>query len=147
MSFKINLSDKGKTYKLELDNELLEGRKIGEKLDGKEINSDLAGYELEITGTSDLAGFPGLKQEEGPNLRKVLLSYGPGMHTKPRREGKKGRNTNPKGLRLKKTVRGNQISKDTIQINIKVIKAGSKKLEDIFKKDAPAEQPTEQKKA
>ena len=51
MVFKINISDKGKTLKLESENENLIGKKIGETLDGKELSSDLEGYELEITGT------------------------------------------------------------------------------------------------
>ncbi len=132
MPFKINISHKGKTFKLETENESLIGRKIGEKLDGKELKTELEGYELEITGTSDKAGFPGMKEIEGSGLKRVLLTKGFGMKKKPRKEGKKGKTRMPKGLRLKKTVRGNTISKDTIQINTKVIKIGNKKLEEIF---------------
>ncbi len=143
MPFKINISNKGKTFKLELDSELLIGRKIGEKFDGKEIKPELAGYELEITGTSDIAGFPGFKEVEGTSLKRVLLSYGKGMHKKPRRQGKKPVES-PNGLRLKKSVRGNTISKDTIQININIIKPGSKKLEEIFpEQNKPKEQAKE----
>jgi len=121
MPFKINISEKGKTFKLETDTELLTGRKIGEKLDGKELKRELEGYELEITGTSDIAGFPGAKDVEGSGLKKLLLKKGKFMKT-----------SHPKGLRLKKSVRGNTISKETIQINAKVIKSGGKKLEEIF---------------
>jgi small subunit ribosomal protein S6e len=131
MPFKINISEKGKTFKLEADNESLIGLKIGEKIEGKELKKELEGYELEITGTSDIAGFPGFKEIEGSGLQKMLLTYGKGMHKKPRREGKKP-TASPRGLRLKKSVRGNTISKNTIQINIKVLKSGSKKLEEIF---------------
>ena len=131
MAFKINLGHKEKTFKLEVDSENLIGKKIGDKLEGKEIKQDLDGYELEITGTSDKAGFPGLKQIDSFQLKRVLLGYGKGMHKRPRRLGKKPTSSH-KGLRLKKTVRGNQISKDTIQINTKVLKVGHKKLEDIF---------------
>jgi len=131
MPFKINISSKGKTFKLEVDNEGLIGKKIGEKIEGKELKKELEGYELEITGTSDIAGFPGFKEIEGSSLKRVLLTYGKGMHKKPRREGKKPVSS-PKGLRLKKSIRGNTISKDTIQINAKVIKLGDKKLEEIF---------------
>jgi hypothetical protein len=55
------------------------------------------------------------------------------MKKRIRKEGKKkiGRNK-PKGLRLRKTVRGNTISNDIIQINLKITKEGSKKLSDIF---------------
>jgi len=132
MPFKINISDKGKTFKLEVDTEFLLGKKIGETIEGKEIKKELEGYELEITGTSDIAGFPGFKNIEGTGLKKILLKKGFGMKKKPRKEGKKGSKRLPKGLRLKKSVRGNTISRDTIQINTKVIKLGNKKLEEIF---------------
>lgn len=143
MVFKINISDKEKTYKLELDTEVLVGKKIGEKVEGKEIKKELEGYELEITGTSDKAGFPGFKEIEGSALKKVLLTYGRGMHKKPRKEGKKPVKS-VKGLRLKKTVRGNAISKDTVQVNMKVLKQGNKKLEELFGKK-PEEKKEESK--
>ncbi|MBU1136301.1 MAG: 30S ribosomal protein S6e [Nanoarchaeota archaeon] len=121
MPFKINISEKGKTFKLEADTEFLIGKKIGEKISGKELKPELDGYELEITGSSDKAGFPGMKEVEGLALKKVLLKKGFGMKN------------SKKGIRLKKTVRGNTISKSTIQINIKVLTSGNKKLEEIFK--------------
>lgn len=141
MAFKINLSNKGKTAKFEVESESLAGVKIGDKISGKDISEDLAGYEIEITGTSDKAGFPGLKSQKGPTLRKVLLSYGTGMHKRPKKEGKKPVSS-PKGLRLKKSVRGSEISEATVQINTKVIKEGSKKFDDLFKQPEP-EQPQE----
>ena len=147
MVFKINISDKGKTLKLETESEELVGKKIGESIDGKEISAELVGYSLEITGTSDIAGFPGKKDVEGFALKRVLLTKGFSMHKRPRREGKKKVYT-PDGLRLKKSVRGNLISKDTIQINTKVIKEGHKKFHDLLPKkeetkteEKPAEQP------
>lgn len=134
MPFKINIGTKeGKTFRLEVETENLIGKKIGEKIDGSEISDDLAGYELEIMGTSDQAGMPGFKEIEGPSLKRVLLKFGKGMHKRSKKEGKKKRsNPRPKGLKLRKTVRGNIISKDTIQINTKLLKEGSKKLENIF---------------
>jgi len=137
--FKINVSHNGKTYKVETENENLIGKSIGEKIDGEELSDDLAGYELEITGTSDKAGFTGVKTIEGPNLKKVLLKYGHGMHKKPK--GLKKINKKPKGLRLRKTVRGKEISSATIQINSKVQKEGTKKFESLFEK--PEEPKTE----
>jgi small subunit ribosomal protein S6e len=134
MPFKININEKGKTFKLESDTEAIIGKKIGEKIEGKEIKPELEGYELEITGTSDKAGFPGMKQIEGTGLRKVLLKKGFGM--------KKSR---PRGLRLKKTVRGNTISKNIIQINMNIVKTGVKKLEEIFPKPEKAEGKPEEK--
>jgi len=142
MVFKVNVAMNGKTYKVETENEELTNHSIGDKIDGKLVSGDLAGYELEITGTSDKAGFTGLREIEGPRLHKKLLSYEVGMHTRPKREGKKKRtNKNPKGLRLRKTVRGREISLDTVQINTKVVVEGSKKFSDFFK---AAEEPAKE---
>ena len=132
MPFKLNISTaNGKTWKLETESEALVGHKIGDKISGKEISGDLSGYELIIMGASDSSGFPHKSDVEGQHLRRVLLTKGWGMHKKPRKLGKKKVQT-PDGLRLRKTVRGNQISDKTIQINLKVEKEGSKKLAEIF---------------
>lgn len=133
MPFKINISHKGRTLKIESESEELVGKKIGETLEGKEISKELAGYELVITGTSDIAGFPGKKDVEGSGLKRVLLTKGFGLRTKPKGLKKKPVRM-PKGLRLKKTVRGNTISKDIIQINLKVKKEGNKKFEELLPK-------------
>ena len=144
MPFKINISDKGKTLKLETENEELVGKKIGETTKGEDISAELAGYVLEITGTSDISGFPGKKDVEGSALKRVLLTKGFSMHKRPRREGKKPVYT-PDGLRLKKSVRGNLIRKDTIQINTKVTKEGHKKFHDLLPKKEKAESKEEKK--
>lgn len=143
MPFKFNISSKGKTLKVEAESEELIGKKIGEAVNGNEISKDLEGYELEITGTSDIAGFPGKKDVEGASLKRVLLTKGFGMQTKPKGLKKKPVRM-PRGLRLKKTVRGNTISKDTIQINLKVKKQGSRKFEELLpKKEVNEEAKTE----
>lgn len=130
MPFKINIGAKdSRTFKLESDTENLVGKKIGESVSGNDIDAKLSGYELEITGTSDKAGFPGLKEVEGVSLKKVILTHGTGM-----------RKFRPKGFRIKKTVRGNIISRDTIQINLKVTKTGEKKLEEIFPEQVKAKE-------
>lgn len=135
MVFKINISDKsGKTYKLELESEELIGKELHDKLDGKEILPALEGYELEITGTSDKSGFTSHKDVDGVGLKKILFtSYQKGMKKKPRKEGKKKTsNTNPKGLRLRKSVRGRIISPAISQINLIVLKTGAKTLAEAF---------------
>lgn len=134
MAFKINISEKtGKTFHMDLDNEDLIGKSLNDKLPGNEISGDLSGYEFEITGMSDIAGFTSMKEIDGTGLKKMLLSYGKGMKKRSRREGKKKRsNLKPSGLRLRKTVRGKVISPDIVQINLKVLKEGSKKLSEIF---------------
>lgn len=138
MTFKINVAHNGKTFKVETENESLVGHSIKDKIDGKEFSNDLEGYELEITGTSDKAGFAGFGEIDGPNLKGILLGYGKGMHKKPK--GQKKTTKRPRGLRLRKTVRGKEISLETVQINTKVIKEGAKKFNDLFEK------PTEEEK-
>jgi len=124
MAFKINVSHNGKTYKVETESEVLVGKKIGENVKGENVDENLKGYELEITGTSDLSGIPGFKGLEGSGYHRRLLTYGAGMKDKR------------KGIRLKKSNRGEEISLKTHQINIKVIKEGGKKFEELVgKKD------------
>lgn len=132
--FKINISEKnGKTYHLEIESEELLEKELHDKINGKDISNNLEGYEFEITGASDSAGFTAMENVEGTGLKKVLLSYGKAMHKRPRREGKKPvSNFKPKGLRMRKTVRGKVISPAIVQINLKVLKEGSKKLSEIF---------------
>jgi len=134
MVFKINISEKdGKTFHIETESEELIGKALHEIISGKDISENLEGYEFEITGASDNAGFTAMKEVEGVGLKRILLTYGKAMKKRPRREGKKKITTpKPKGLRLRKTVRGKIISPAIVQINTKVIKEGSKKLSEIF---------------
>ncbi len=138
MPFKINMSDKGKTWKFELESDYLNGKSLGDKLHGNELKSDLEGYEFEITGGSDISGFPLYKEAEGIGLKKVLLKKGWGMHD------------NRKGVRLRKTVRSKTISNKVVQINLKLLKHGKKHMETIFPdqnkpKDALVKEPEEEK--
>lgn len=134
MVFKINIGTKeGKTYKLESDSEFLLDKKLHDKISGKDISPELENYEFEIAGASDKAGFTAMENVEGIGLKKILLTYGKGMKKKPRKEGKKKRGRNrPKGLRLRRTVRGKVISDAISQINLKILKEGNKKLSEIF---------------
>ncbi|MEK6823975.1 MAG: S6e family ribosomal protein [Nanoarchaeota archaeon] len=139
MPFKINIGTKnGKTYKLETETKSLEGKELHQKISGKELdlNSELKAledYEFEIAGASDKAGFTALESVPGTGLKGILLSYEKGMKKRSRREGKKKRSSyTPKGLRLRKTVRGKVISPDIVQINLKIIKEGKTSLEEIF---------------
>ncbi len=128
MPFKINVSNKGKTIKFEeVENEELIDKSIGETIKGEEISRELEGYELEISGTSDKAGFPGSKDIEGAGLKRILLTKGKFMHNRR------------KGIRLRKTLRGKLISNATIQINTKVLKEGKIKFKDLSKKETPTE--------
>jgi len=120
MPFKIIIGDKDKAWRIETEAESLVGKSVGEKVDGKEIKAEIEGYELEITGGSDMAGFPVSKDVEGLGLKRVLLTRGWGM--KDTREG----------VRLRKTLRGKVISNAVVQINLKVLKHGKKPLAEVF---------------
>ncbi len=98
--------------------ERLIGRRIGEEVSAKELGlnlSEIFGEEipadarLKITGGTDKDGFPMRPDVHGPRRVKILVSRGPGFRPKER------------GERRKKTVRGNVISPDIAQINLKVV--------------------------
>ncbi len=122
-------SKDGKSYKADLSEKLV-GKKVGETIDGSLIG--LEGYELLITGGSDKQGFPLRKDVEGQKRVKSMLSKTPGF--KPKR----------KGERRRKSVRGKIIAEDVAQVNLKVVKAGKAKLEDVFKKEPEPEQKPEE---
>jgi len=120
MPFKIIIGDKGKAWRIETEAESLVGKSVGDKFEGKEIKPELEGYELEITGGSDIAGFPLSTKVEGLGLKRLLLTRGWGMHD------------TREGVRLRKTVRGKTISASVVQINLKVVKHGKKSLAEVF---------------
>ena len=97
------------------------GKKIGDIVDG--IFVGLPGYKLEITGGSDKDGFPMRKDLPGPRRKKLLISKSIGFNSK------KG------GLRRRKTVRGNTIAPDSLQINMKVMQHGMKPISELIKKE------------
>ena len=136
MPFKLVISEQALAWKLELESETLLGKQVGDTIDGAEIKPELAGYQLQIMGGSDHAGFPLSKDVEGIGLKRLLLTKGWGM-----------RDTH-QGIRRRMTVRGKQIAPTTTQLNMKVVKAGSTKLAAIFpdqnkpKEATPAVAPT-----
>ncbi len=83
------------------------GMKIGDRIDGSIVG--LPGKILEIRGGSDLSGFPMRPDIPGGVKKRVLLSGPPGFH--PREDGE----------RRRKTVRGNTITEDIVQINTVII--------------------------
>ena len=128
--FKLVISDpKAKrAYQVEVkspDADRIVGLKIGEIVHGEAIN--LSGFDFQITGGSDKQGFPMRKDISGPKRIRALIGSGPGIRPKK------------KGERLRKSVRGNQISEDCSQINLKVVKHGEKDLGTVLGK-APAEE-------
>ena len=122
VDFKLVIGDSKtkRTFKAELkspDADQLLGKKIGDKFRGELVG--LTGYEFEITGGSDNAGFPMRTDIDGVGRKKVLHDGKlPGFNT-PKKF---------KGQRRRKTVRANTISTETVQINCKITKWGSADL-------------------
>ena len=140
MAFKFEIGDPKtkKTFHLEAEAEPLMGKVIGDKVSGEEIDSKLSGIELEITGTSDKSGFPGMKKLEGTGTRRVLLTRG--FAFRKLKLAKKNATRKPisKGMRKRRTVRGNAISADTVQINLKAVKQGSKSIAEMLGRSVEA---------
>jgi small subunit ribosomal protein S6e len=83
------------------------GRKIGEVIEGSVV--DLPGYKVRITGGSDKDGFPMRRNIHGGVRRQVVLSEGVGFNPQTR------------GERRRKTVRGDIITDEIVQLNMKIM--------------------------
>jgi len=116
------------------------GKRIGEVVDGSIV--DLPGHKAQITGGSDKDGFPMRPSVHGGVRRGIVLSGGVGFN--PQNEG----------MRRRKTIRGNVVTDEIVQINAKIVerpkqakegkKAKEKKEEKapVQKETEPAEAPT-----
>jgi small subunit ribosomal protein S6e len=83
------------------------GKKVGETLDGSVV--DLPAHTVQIMGGSDRDGVPMRSNVHGGVRRAVVLSGGAGFN--PKREGE----------RRRKTVRGNVVTDEIVQINVKIV--------------------------
>ncbi|MGE5187961.1 MAG: 30S ribosomal protein S6e [Betaproteobacteria bacterium] len=117
--FKIIVSDPqaGTSKVLELEEARASsfiGRKIGETLDGAVV--DLPAHKIQVMGGSDKDGVPMNPYVHGGVRRSVVLSGGAGFNPKK------------KGARKRKTVRGNVLTDEIVQINLKITErpAGAK---------------------
>ncbi len=113
--FKIIVSDpadsKSKVVELEGTRAVsLIGRRLGETIDGSVVG--MSGVKLQIRGGSDKDGFPMRPNIHGGVRIGVVLSEGVGFH--PEREGE----------RRRKTLRGNTITEEIVQVNMKVLEKG-----------------------
>lgn len=130
VEFKVVVNDiqSGKSYNIPVSghhaNSLI-GKKINDEVDG--IFVSLPGYKLKITGGTDKDGFPMRQDLPGSTRRRLLLSKGLGF--KPKERGK----------RKKKSVRGNTINQEIVQVNMKVLKPGAKPIEEIIKGEGKTE--------
>jgi len=123
VEFKVVVNDikNGKSHQVQVSghhaNSLI-GKKIGDEVDG--IFISLPGYKLQVTGGTDKNGFAMRKDFPGIGRRRLLLSKSLGFKSKEN------------GLRKKKSVRGNTINQDVVQINVKVTKYSSKPIEKLI---------------
>jgi small subunit ribosomal protein S6e len=116
--FKIIVSDPetGKSKTLEVEGARavpLVGRKLGEVIDGAAVG--MSSHKLQITGGSDKDGFPMRPNAHGGVRISVILSEGVGFRS------------NRAGERQRKTLRGNVITEDIVQINMKIVEKPEKK--------------------
>ena len=119
MAFKVVVSNKADTYQLEVDDtKALNGLVIGDEFDGGIVGLD--GYTLRITGGSDKNGFTMKKDVPGTRRIQSLLTGGTGYHPKA------------DGVKRRKTVRGNTIADDIVQINSVVVNEGAKPIAEIL---------------
>jgi small subunit ribosomal protein S6e len=137
VSFKVVIGTKeGKCLQKEVgepDANAFLGKKVGDKITGEMLG--FTGYEFEITGGSDYAGFPMRSDIPGVGRKRILAVQGIGLKKIA------------KGLRVRKTVCGNTIHPKISQINLKVTKAGSAPLPmpEPKPKEAKAEKKEEKK--
>jgi small subunit ribosomal protein S6e len=110
--FKVIVSDPdaGNSKAVELEEARaapLIGKRIGEIIDGTVV--DLSGHKVQITGGSDKDGFPMRPSVHGGVRRSIILSGGVGY------------NPTNEGLRRRKAIRGNVITDEIVQINMKIV--------------------------
>lgn len=124
VEFKVVVNDtkNGKSHQVQVSghhaNSLI-GKKIGDEVDG--IFISLPGYKLQITGGTDKDGFTMRSDLPGMGRRRILLS------------DSKGFNPKEHGMRKKKSVRGNTVSQDIVQINMRVTKFSSRPIDSLIK--------------
>ena len=121
--FKVVINDvkTGKSYQKVVSgdqSDIFKRTKIGSILSGDSIG--FPGYEFEIRGGSDNCGFPMRSDIEGINRKRPLVTNSIGVHIKG------------KGIKKRKTLAGNTLSKSISQINLKTTKYGSKGITEIL---------------
>jgi small subunit ribosomal protein S6e len=119
----------GKSHQRELkspESDTLLGKKIGDKISGDSLG--LSGYEFELSGGSDNAGFPMRRDVQGTQRKRIFTNKSLGTKI------------NRAGMKVRKSLAGNTVSENIAQINLKVTKEGSAPL---TVAEATEEQPAE----
>jgi small subunit ribosomal protein S6e len=104
------------------------GKRIGEVMDGAAV--DLPAHKIQIRGGSDKDGFPMRPSVHGGVRRSIVLSGGVGF------------NPTNEGMRRRKTIRGNVITDEIVQINAKIVEKPKQTKEAKKPKEKKEEQPT-----
>ena len=136
VEFKVVVNDtkKGKSHQVQVSghhaNSLI-GKKIGDEVDG--IFISLPGYKLQITGGTDKDGFSMRSDLPGMGRRRLLVSKSTGFNAKEN------------GLRRKKSIRGNTVGQEIVQINMKVTKHGSRAIDQLIKPEEKTGEKSEEK--
>lgn len=99
------------------------GKRIGENIDGSVVG--ISGHKLLITGGSDKDGFPMRPSIHGGVRIRAILSGGVGFHSKRQ------------GERRRKTLRGNVITEEIVQVNMKIVEKPKKAKEAKKKEKKP----------
>ncbi|MCK4717414.1 MAG: 30S ribosomal protein S6e [Thermoplasmata archaeon] len=94
----------------------LVGKRIGDSIDG--IFVGMPGFKLMITGGSDAQGISMRQDLPGMRRKRILVSKSTGFRPK-----------HP-GVRKRRMLRGNTVGPDISQINLRVVKHGSKPIEE-----------------
>ncbi len=135
-------ANNGKSYSLKIGgtnfNQFL-GKKIGDTIDGLFVGEGdvtLSGYTLEIAGGSDKTGTAMRRDLAGGARKSILVTESTGFkgHKLVHKNSKRYR-YKPDGLRKRRVFRGNTVTQDTRQINLKVVKHGNKGLAELLGSD------------
>jgi len=127
--FKVIISDPetGTSKVTELDDARatpLIGRRIGEIIEGTLL--DLPAHKLQVVGGSDKDGVPMRPSVHGGVRRNIVLSGGVGFRAKN------------SGERKRKSVRGNVITEEIVQVNTKIIEKPKKSKEEKQEPQTPS---------
>jgi small subunit ribosomal protein S6e len=119
--FKIIISDPetGTSKVVELEESRaapLIGRRIGEVIEGAVV--DLPGHKIKLVGGSDKDGVPMRPSVHGGVRKRIVISGGVGFNPKN------------KGERKRKAVRGNVITDEIVQVNMKIVEKPKKAKEE-----------------
>jgi small subunit ribosomal protein S6e len=136
--FKVIISDPedGTSKMVELEEARaasLIGRRIGDVIDGSVF--DLPSYKIQIKGGSDKDGFPMRPSVHGGVRRRIVLTKGVGF------------NPATEGARKRKTIRGNVITDEIVQVNLKIIEKAKKQQKESKKTKGKTEETPTQGKA